>query len=72
MEAKPSLHGAASYDTPQMRHIKKMSALTSDVRRFVALNPRAVTICLVSFRPSVSSSLVFVVVTARFHQLVLH
>ncbi|TSM68907.1 Nebulin [Bagarius yarrelli] len=31
-EAKPSLHGAASYDTPQMRHIKKMSALTSDVK----------------------------------------
>lgn len=38
-----------------MRHIKKMSALTSDVRRFVALNPRAVTICPVSFRPFVSS-----------------
>ncbi|XP_036421773.1 nebulin isoform X17 [Colossoma macropomum] len=32
VEAKPSLHGAASYDTPQMRHIKKMSALTSDVK----------------------------------------
>ncbi|XP_066542162.1 nebulin [Hoplias malabaricus] len=31
-QAKPSLHGAASYDTPQMRHIKKMSALTSDVK----------------------------------------
>ncbi|XP_049340881.1 nebulin isoform X11 [Astyanax mexicanus] len=31
-EDKPSLHGAASYDTPQMRHIKKMSALTSDVK----------------------------------------
>ncbi|XP_041662383.1 nebulin isoform X3 [Cheilinus undulatus] len=32
VEAKPSLHGAASYDTPMMRHIKKMSALTSDVK----------------------------------------
>lgn len=32
VEAQPSLHGVASYDTPQMRHIKKMSALTSDVR----------------------------------------
>ncbi|KAM3862258.1 nebulin [Diretmus argenteus] len=32
VEAKPSLHGAASYDTPQMRHIKKMSALTSDLK----------------------------------------
>ncbi|XP_071775705.1 nebulin [Centroberyx gerrardi] len=32
VEAKPSLHGAASYDTPQMRHIKKMSALTSNVK----------------------------------------
>ncbi|XP_035801092.2 nebulin isoform X6 [Amphiprion ocellaris] len=32
VEAKPSLHGAASYDTPQMRHIKKMSAMTSDVK----------------------------------------
>nr|XP_046261003.1 nebulin isoform X29 [Scatophagus argus] len=32
VEAKPSLHGAASFDTPQMRHIKKMSALTSDVK----------------------------------------
>ncbi|XP_044071724.1 nebulin isoform X17 [Siniperca chuatsi] len=32
VEAKPSLHGAASYDTPQMRHIKKMSAVTSDVK----------------------------------------
>ncbi|XP_029689943.1 nebulin isoform X7 [Takifugu rubripes] len=31
-KAKPSLHGAASYDTPQMRHIKKMSALTSDLK----------------------------------------
>ncbi|XP_037395338.1 nebulin isoform X16 [Pygocentrus nattereri] len=31
-QAKPSLHGAASFDTPQMRHIKKMSALTSDVK----------------------------------------
>uniref|UniRef100_A0A673A5R0 Nebulin n=1 Tax=Sphaeramia orbicularis TaxID=375764 RepID=A0A673A5R0_9TELE len=31
-EAKLSLHGAASYDTPQMRHIKKMSAVTSDVK----------------------------------------
>ncbi|XP_059198819.1 nebulin [Centropristis striata] len=30
--AKPSLHGAASYDTPQMRHIKKMSAVTSDLK----------------------------------------
>ncbi|KAG7502440.1 nebulin isoform X15 [Solea senegalensis] len=32
VEAKPSLHGVASYDTPQMRHIKKMSALTSDLK----------------------------------------
>nr|XP_021334582.1 nebulin isoform X24 [Danio rerio] len=32
VEEKPSLHGAASFDTPQMRHIKKMSALTSDVK----------------------------------------
>ncbi|XP_030641691.1 nebulin [Chanos chanos] len=32
VEAKPSLHGAACYDTPQMRHIKKMSSLISDVK----------------------------------------
>ncbi|KAM9342293.1 nebulin [Pholidichthys leucotaenia] len=32
VEAKPSLHGAASYDTPLMRHIKKMSAVTSDLK----------------------------------------
>ncbi|KAG7276422.1 hypothetical protein CRUP_007482 [Coryphaenoides rupestris] len=32
VEAKSSLHGAASYDTPQMRHIKKMSALTSNIK----------------------------------------
>ncbi|XDV30580.1 hypothetical protein PO909_033468 [Leuciscus waleckii] len=32
VEETPSLHGAASFDTPQMRHIKKMSALTSDVK----------------------------------------
>ncbi|XP_068592932.1 nebulin [Cebidichthys violaceus] len=32
VEATPSLHGAASYDTPQMRHIKKMSAVTSDLK----------------------------------------
>ncbi|KAM8854787.1 nebulin isoform 9-T9 [Spinachia spinachia] len=32
VEDKPSLHGASSYDTPQMRHIKKMSAVTSDVK----------------------------------------
>ncbi|XP_047193270.1 nebulin isoform X28 [Scophthalmus maximus] len=32
VEAKTSLHGAASYDTLQMRHIKKMSAMTSDVK----------------------------------------
>ncbi|XP_074551161.1 nebulin [Halichoeres trimaculatus] len=32
VEAKPSFHGAATYDTPQMRHIKKMSAVTSDVK----------------------------------------
>ncbi|XP_035859753.1 nebulin isoform X36 [Sander lucioperca] len=32
VEAKPSLHGAASYDTLQMRHIKKMSAMTSDLK----------------------------------------
>ncbi|XP_048095565.1 nebulin isoform X14 [Alosa alosa] len=31
-EDRPSLHGIASIDTPQMRHIKKMSALTSDVK----------------------------------------
>uniref|UniRef100_A0A672PWT9 Nebulin n=1 Tax=Sinocyclocheilus grahami TaxID=75366 RepID=A0A672PWT9_SINGR len=32
VEENPSLHGAASFDTPQMRHIMKMSALTSDVK----------------------------------------
>ncbi|XP_034550527.1 nebulin [Notolabrus celidotus] len=32
VEAKPSFHGAATYDTPQMRHIKKMSAVTSDLK----------------------------------------
>ncbi|XP_027878909.1 nebulin isoform X27 [Xiphophorus couchianus] len=32
VEGKASLHGAASYDTPLMRHIKKMNAVTSDVR----------------------------------------
>ncbi|XP_049905263.1 nebulin isoform X9 [Epinephelus moara] len=32
VDAKRSLHGAASYDTPQMRHIKKMSAVTSDLK----------------------------------------
>ncbi|XP_050975987.1 nebulin isoform X27 [Labeo rohita] len=32
VEEKTSLHGAASFDTPQMRHIKKMSALTSDLK----------------------------------------
>ncbi|XP_028250356.1 nebulin isoform X14 [Parambassis ranga] len=32
VEGKPSLHGASSFDTPQMRHIKKMSAITSDVK----------------------------------------
>uniref|UniRef100_A0A8C2FI40 Nebulin n=1 Tax=Cyprinus carpio TaxID=7962 RepID=A0A8C2FI40_CYPCA len=32
VEEKSSLHGAASFDTPQMRHIKKMSALTSDLK----------------------------------------
>ncbi|XP_056107866.1 nebulin-like isoform X1 [Rhinichthys klamathensis goyatoka] len=32
VEETQSLHGAASFDTPQMRHIKKMSALTSDVK----------------------------------------
>uniref|UniRef100_A0A8C1JAW6 Nebulin n=1 Tax=Cyprinus carpio TaxID=7962 RepID=A0A8C1JAW6_CYPCA len=32
VEEKPSLHGAASFDTPQMRHIKKMSAVTSDLK----------------------------------------
>ncbi|XP_070693824.1 nebulin isoform X2 [Pempheris klunzingeri] len=32
VEAKASLHGAASFDTPLMRHIKKMSAVTSDVK----------------------------------------
>ncbi|XP_037645643.1 nebulin isoform X9 [Sebastes umbrosus] len=32
VEAKPSLHGASSYDTLQMRHIKKMSAVTSDLK----------------------------------------
>ncbi|KAK7939466.1 hypothetical protein WMY93_002792 [Mugilogobius chulae] len=29
---KPILHGASSYDTVQMRHIKKMSAMNSDVK----------------------------------------
>ncbi|XP_041118207.1 nebulin-like isoform X21 [Polyodon spathula] len=29
---KKAGHGAASYDTPQMRHLKKMSALTSNVK----------------------------------------
>ncbi|KAK7154039.1 hypothetical protein R3I94_007413 [Phoxinus phoxinus] len=32
VEETPSLHGTASFDTPQMRHIKKMSALTSDLK----------------------------------------
>ncbi|KAL0963985.1 hypothetical protein UPYG_G00316080 [Umbra pygmaea] len=32
LEVKPSLHGAASLDTPQSRHLKKMSALTSNVK----------------------------------------
>ncbi|XP_036065595.1 nebulin isoform X14 [Oryzias melastigma] len=32
VEAKSSLHGASSFDTPLMRHIKKMSAVTSDVK----------------------------------------
>ncbi|XP_035994883.1 nebulin isoform X16 [Fundulus heteroclitus] len=32
VEATASLHGAASYDTPLMRHIKKMSAVTSDLK----------------------------------------
>ncbi|XP_015251979.1 PREDICTED: nebulin isoform X7 [Cyprinodon variegatus] len=32
VEGKASLHGAASYDTPMMRHIKKMSSVTSDVK----------------------------------------
>ncbi|XP_037542718.1 nebulin isoform X2 [Nematolebias whitei] len=32
VEAKASLHGASSYDTPLMRHIKKMNAVTSDVK----------------------------------------
>ncbi|KAJ3592429.1 hypothetical protein NHX12_007556, partial [Muraenolepis orangiensis] len=32
VDAKSSLHGAASYDTLQMRHIKKMSSLTSNVK----------------------------------------
>ncbi|XP_052378706.1 nebulin-like isoform X8 [Oncorhynchus keta] len=32
LEARPSLHGAASIDTPQSRHLKKMSALTSNVQ----------------------------------------
>ncbi|XP_061774185.1 nebulin isoform X7 [Nerophis ophidion] len=31
-EAPPSPHGLASYDTPQMRHIKKISAMTSDLK----------------------------------------
>ncbi|KAI1899323.1 hypothetical protein AGOR_G00060610 [Albula goreensis] len=29
---RPSLHGAACIDTPQMRHIKKMTALTSNLK----------------------------------------
>uniref|UniRef100_A0A4W5P4G9 Nebulin n=1 Tax=Hucho hucho TaxID=62062 RepID=A0A4W5P4G9_9TELE len=32
LEARPSLHGAASIDTPQSRHLKKMSSLTSNVQ----------------------------------------
>ncbi|XP_031440949.1 nebulin isoform X4 [Clupea harengus] len=32
VEDKPSLHGTASLDTPQMRHLKKMSAMTSNVK----------------------------------------
>ncbi|XP_046903110.1 nebulin isoform X4 [Hypomesus transpacificus] len=32
VEGMPSLHGTASYDTPQMRHIKKMSSLSSNVK----------------------------------------
>ncbi|XP_054470687.1 nebulin [Anoplopoma fimbria] len=32
VEGKTSHHGASSYDTLQMRHIKKMSAMTSDVK----------------------------------------
>ncbi|XP_045560743.1 nebulin isoform X5 [Salmo salar] len=32
LEARHSLHGAASIDTPQSRHLKKMSALTSNVQ----------------------------------------
>ncbi|XP_062257985.1 nebulin isoform X12 [Platichthys flesus] len=32
VEDKTSLHGAASYDTPMMRHIKKMSSVTSDLK----------------------------------------
>ncbi|XP_034430321.1 nebulin isoform X31 [Hippoglossus hippoglossus] len=32
VEGKTSLHGAASYDTPMMRHIKKMSSVTSDLK----------------------------------------
>ncbi|XP_077393753.1 nebulin [Festucalex cinctus] len=32
VEAKPSPHGMASYDTPQMRHIKKMSVMTSNLK----------------------------------------
>ncbi|XP_030198852.1 nebulin isoform X28 [Gadus morhua] len=32
VDAKSALHGAASYDTLQMRHSKKMSALTSNVK----------------------------------------
>ncbi|XP_036396839.1 nebulin-like isoform X3 [Megalops cyprinoides] len=32
VEGRPSLHGAASIDTPQMRHIKKMSSLISDIK----------------------------------------
>ncbi|XP_067372352.1 nebulin isoform X7 [Channa argus] len=32
VEAKPSFHGAASYDTPLMRHIKKTNAVISDLK----------------------------------------
>ncbi|XP_068458209.1 nebulin isoform X2 [Clinocottus analis] len=32
VEGKSSHHGASSYDTLQMRHIKKMSAMTSDLK----------------------------------------
>ncbi|MBN3325457.1 NEBU protein, partial [Atractosteus spatula] len=35
---EPARHGAASIDTPQMRHLKKMSALLSNARKIFTFN----------------------------------